>query len=49
MPRQVRLDFPGTLHHVICRGIEKQYMVSDDYDRHNFVERMSGSEGTLMN
>ena len=23
MPRQARLDAPGTLHHVIVRGIEK--------------------------
>lgn len=40
MPRQARLDFPGTLHHVICRGIEKREIVSDDKDRDNFVERM---------
>jgi REP element-mobilizing transposase RayT len=40
MPRQARLDFPGTLHHVICRGIEKGDIVSDDKDRDNFVERM---------
>jgi putative transposase len=40
MPRQARLDFPGTLHHVICRGIEKQDIVSDDYDRTNFIERL---------
>jgi putative transposase len=42
MPRQARLDFPGTLHHVICRGIEKKNIVSDDRDRDNFVERMGG-------
>jgi len=24
MPRQARLDTPGTLHHVIVRGIEKK-------------------------
>jgi putative transposase len=40
MPRQARLDFPGTLHHVICRGIEKREIVSDTIDRDNFVERM---------
>ena len=40
MPRQARLDFHGTLHHVICRGIEKRDIVSDDRD--NFVERMGG-------
>ncbi len=40
MPRQARLDFPGTLHHVICRGIEKREIVSDDKDKNNFVERL---------
>jgi len=24
MPRQARLDAPGTLHHVIIRGIEQR-------------------------
>ena len=40
MPRRARLDFPGTLHHVICRGIEKKDIVSDDKDRDNFAERL---------
>lgn len=40
MPRQSRLDFPGTLHPVICRGIEKRDIFSDDKDRDNFIERM---------
>lgn len=40
MPRQARLDFPGTLHHVILRGIEKREIVSDDKDRNDFVGRM---------
>jgi putative transposase len=29
MPRQARLDTPGTLHHVIVRGIEKRRIVDD--------------------
>lgn len=29
MPRQVRLDAPGTLHHVIVRGIEKRKIVDN--------------------
>jgi len=40
MPRQARLDFPGTLHHVIVRGIERQKIVSDDTDRKAFVLRL---------
>lgn len=39
MPRQARLDTPGTLHHVIIRGIEKRRIVDDDQDRKNFVKR----------
>jgi len=40
MPRQARLDTPGTLHHVIVRGIEQREIVSDDLDRLDFVSRM---------
>ena len=41
MPRQARLDAPGTVHHVILRGIEKRKIVNDDADRAEFVLRMS--------
>lgn len=40
MPRQARLDSPGTLHHVIIRGIEKRRIVDDDQDRKNLIERL---------
>jgi putative transposase len=40
MPRQARLDAPGTLHHVIIRGIEKRKIVDDKIDQNRFVERM---------
>ena len=40
MPRQARLDAPGTLHHVIVRGIEKRPIVDDDKDRKRFIDRM---------
>jgi len=43
MPRQARLDAPGTLHHVIVRGIEKrpaQRGIDDRTDRDNFVSRL---------
>ena len=40
MPRQARLDAPGTLHHVIVRGIGKRSIVDDRKDRGNFVSRM---------
>ncbi len=40
MPRGARLDAPGTLHHVIVRGIEKRRIVNDVADRKNFVTRV---------
>jgi hypothetical protein len=42
---------PGTLHHVIIRGIERKEIVKDDHDRHNFVYRMGTialETGTLV-
>lgn len=41
MPRRARLDAPGTLHHVIVRGIEKRRIVNDAADRKNFVRRLA--------
>jgi len=32
MPRQARLDSPGTLHHAMIRGIEGRTIVDDDQD-----------------
>jgi putative transposase len=43
MPRQARLDSPGTLHHVMIRGIERGEIVGGLRDRREFIERM----GTL--
>jgi REP element-mobilizing transposase RayT len=43
MPRQARLDFPGTLHHALGRGIEKQEIVTDARDWANFVTRLGQS------
>ncbi len=40
MPRRARLDAPGTLHHVMLRGIESGRIVKDVADRKNFVTRL---------
>ncbi|MDL2122961.1 MAG: hypothetical protein LWX51_07740 [Deltaproteobacteria bacterium] len=40
MPRQARPYAPGTLQHVIIRGIERKEIVKHDRDRQNFVYRM---------
>ena len=41
MPRKARLDVPGTLHHVMVRGIEGSHIFRDEEDRKAFVDRMS--------
>ncbi|NTU92598.1 MAG: hypothetical protein HGA56_01120 [Chlorobiaceae bacterium] len=51
MPRGARLDLPGTLHHVMVRGIEGNSIVSDDVDRGYFVSRMGNladATGTII-
>ena len=40
MPRGPRLDAPGTLHHVIIRGIERRRIVDEDQDRERFLDRL---------
>jgi REP element-mobilizing transposase RayT len=39
-PRKARLDAPGALHHIICRGIERRKIFDDDVDRDHFLERL---------
>jgi len=51
MPRGARLDAPGTLHHVIVRGIEGRNIVDDETDREDFVSRqgkLSEETGTAI-
>ncbi len=42
MPRGPRLDAPGTLHHVMVRGIERTRIFRDDEDRGDFRTRLAG-------
>lgn len=41
MPRKARLDTPGTLHHVIIRGMEKGQIVTDRKDREYFISHLA--------
>ncbi|MEA3397788.1 MAG: transposase, partial [Chloroflexota bacterium] len=41
MPRKARIDAPGALHHIICRGIEQRLIFYDNADRDDFVRRLS--------
>jgi len=38
MPRGPRLNAPGSLHHLIIRGIERGTIVRDDDDRMEFAQ-----------
>jgi REP element-mobilizing transposase RayT len=41
MPRKGRIDAPGALHHIIVGGIERKKIYRSDYDRKNFINRLS--------
>ena len=41
MPRQPRLDAPGTLHHVMGRGIETSKIFRTKKDREDFIGRLA--------
>lgn len=41
MPRQVRIESPGALHHIVIRGIERKAIFEDDQDREDFLKRLS--------
>ena len=40
MPRKARIDAPGALHHIICRGIERSNIFRSDHDREDFISRL---------
>jgi len=40
MPRTVRLDAPGVLHHVMIRGIERREIFRNNKDREDFSEEL---------
>ena len=40
MPRKARIDAPGALQHIICRGIERCDIFIDDRDKKGFLERL---------
>ena len=41
MPRKARIDAPGAIHHIICRGIERRKIYLNKIDRDDFVDRLS--------
>lgn len=41
MPRKGRIDFPGALHHIIVRGINRRNIFFDRRDRREFLRRLN--------
>lgn len=40
MPRHRRLDYPGALNHVMCRGINRAPIFADDVDRQELLRHL---------
>ena len=40
MPRQARIDYPGSFHHVIVRGIQEKYIFKEEYDKKELYTRL---------
>lgn len=41
MPRQSRIDYPGLMHHVMGRGIERKAIFKEPKDKKEFLRRLS--------
>ncbi len=41
MPRRPRIDIPGLIYHVMCRGIERREIFIDDRDREQLLARIA--------
>ena len=42
MARPIRIEYPGAVYHVICRGNNRQAIFRDDQDRKRYLEKLSG-------
>lgn len=41
MARPLRVEYPGAVYHVICRGNNRQAIYRDDMDRRRYLEKLS--------
>ena len=41
MPRQLRIDYPGAIHHVMSRGDRRENIYLDDVDRQDFLKTLA--------
>jgi len=40
MPRQLRVEYPGAMYHVMSRGDQREDIFLTDVDRHNFERHL---------
>ena len=51
MPRSVRIEYPGAVYHVMCRGDRREAIFQDDADREMFLAtlaEMCGRTGAFI-
>jgi putative transposase len=41
MPRQLRLQYPGAMYHVMSRGNRREKSFLDDVDRQDFIKTLA--------
>jgi len=41
MPRQMRVEYPGAMYHVMSRGDQRDDIFLDDVDRHEFIKTLA--------
>ena len=41
MPRQLRIQYPGSMYHVMSRGNGRQDIYLDDVDRQDFLKTLA--------
>ena len=41
MPRQLRIQYPGAMYHLMSRGNRRQEIYLDDVDRHDFLKTLA--------
>jgi len=51
MPRQMRIEYPGAIYHVMSRGDQREPIFLDEGDRHDFLKTLTeacGKTGFLV-
>jgi putative transposase len=49
MARPLRIEYPGAVYHVTCRGNEKKAIFRDDHDRESFLDILAQSNKIYRN